>query len=401
MKLASSPPSPAAPLAVQEPQKSAPPMPSVRAAWLKRRDFGDWFYALALLAAAGVAFLRYGEAMDAYDTAILALHVPILAALGWAWRPFRLFAAAVAVLALAGIWLYQGDPARAEQTFFLKYLLSSQTAIAWMSAFFFIATGAYWIGLLARSAFAGRTGSALTWAAAVMGAAGLFVRWYESYLLGPEIGHIPISNLYEVFVLFSLVTALLYLFYEGRYGTRKLGALALLVISVSVAFLLWYAFTRGAHQIQPLVPALQSYWMKIHVPANFVGYGGFALAAMAGIAYLPGVQKLFAGRLPTPEVLGDVMYKAIAIGFAFFTIATILGALWAAEAWGSYWSWDPKETFALIVWLNYAVWLHLRLTHGVRGTMLAWWAITGLLVTTFAFLGVNLFLSGLHSYGSL
>ncbi|MDR0702285.1 MAG: c-type cytochrome biogenesis protein CcsB [Azoarcus sp.] len=400
MKLASSPPSPSAPLAVRE-TETAPPMPSARKEWLKRRDFGDWFYALALLAAASVAFLRYGEAMDGYDTAILALHVPILAALGWAWRPFRLFAAAVAALSLAGIWLYQGDLARAEQIFFLKYLFSSQTAIAWMSAFFFIATGAYWIGLLARSGFAGRTGSVLTWAAAVMGATGLFVRWYESWLLGPEIGHIPISNLYEVFVLFSLFTALLYLFYEGRYGTRKLGAFALLVISVSVAFLLWYAFTRGAHQIQPLVPALQSYWMKIHVPANFVGYGGFALAAMAGVAYLPGLQKLFAGRLPAPEVLEDVMYKAIAIGFAFFTIATILGALWAAEAWGRYWSWDPKETFALIVWLNYAVWLHLRLTRGVRGTMLAWWAIAGLLVTTFAFLGVNLFLSGLHSYGSL
>jgi cytochrome c-type biogenesis protein CcsB len=376
-------------------------MPSARAEWLKRRGFGDWFYALALIAAAGIAFLRYGEAMDAYETAILAIHVPILAALGWAWRPFRLFAAAAAVLSLLGIWLYQGDLARAEQIFFLKYLLSSQTAIAWMSAFFFIATGAYWLGLAARSNFAERTGSVLTWAAAVMGTTGLFVRWYESWLLGPDIGHIPISNLYEVFVLFSLFTALLYLFYEGRYGTRKLGALALLMISVSVAFLLWYAFTRGAHQIQPLVPALQSYWMKIHVPANFIGYGGFALAAMAGIAWLPGPQRLSAGRLPSQEVLEDVMYKAIAIGFAFFTIATILGALWAAEAWGSYWSWDAKETFALILWLNYAAWLHMRLTRDARGAVLAWWAICGLLVTTFAFLGVNLFLSGLHSYGSL
>ncbi|MDR1062905.1 MAG: c-type cytochrome biogenesis protein CcsB [Azoarcus sp.] len=406
MKLASSPPSPslsALPAELQMAQETdtAPAMPSVHAEWLKRRSFGDWFYALALIAAAGIAFLRYGEAMDGYETAILAVHVPLLAALGWAWRPFRPFAATVAALSLAGIWLYQGDLARAEQIFFLKYLLSSQTAIAWMSAFFFIATGAYWLGLAARSDFAERTGSVLAWAAAVMGTVGLFVRWYESYLLGPDIGHIPISNLYEVFVLFSLITALLYLFYEGRYGTRKLGALALLVISVSVAFLLWYAFTRGAYQIQPLVPALQSYWMKIHVPANFVGYGGFALAAMAGIAWLPGPQKLFAGRLPAPEVLEDVMYKAIAIGFAFFTIATILGALWAAEAWGSYWSWDPKETFALIVWLNYAAWLHLRLMRIVRGAMLAWWAIIGLLVTTFAFLGVNLFLSGLHSYGSL
>ncbi|MDR1854559.1 MAG: c-type cytochrome biogenesis protein CcsB [Azoarcus sp.] len=369
--------------------------------WLARRTLGDWLYALLLVAGAVLAYTRYGEVMDGYEVAILALHVPILAALGWAWRPFRLYAAAVAVLALASIWLYQGDLGRAEQNFFLKYLISSQTAITWMSACFFIATGAYWLGMAAKSDFGERTGSRLTWAASVMGATGLCVRWYESYLLGPEVGHIPISNLYEVFVLFSLITALLYLFYEGRYGTRKLGAFVLTVISVAVAFLLWYAFTREAYQIQPLVPALQSYWMKIHVPANFVGYGGFALAAMVGVAYLLAERGALAGRLPEKKVLEDVMYKAIAIGFAFFTIATILGALWAAEAWGSYWSWDPKETWALIVWLNYAIWLHMRLTRGLRGKMLAWWAVVGLVVVTFAFVGVNMFLTGLHSYGSL
>jgi cytochrome c-type biogenesis protein CcsB len=100
-------------------------------------------------------------------------------------------------------------------------------------------------------------------------------------------------------------------------------------------------------------------------------------------------------------VLDDVMYKSIAVGFAFFTIATVLGALWAAEAWGGYWSWDPKETWALIVWLNYAAWLHMRLMKGLRGTVASWWALAGLAVTTFAFLGVNMFLSGLHSYGTL
>ncbi|MDR2032708.1 MAG: c-type cytochrome biogenesis protein CcsB [Azoarcus sp.] len=380
------------------PSSSAAPSPAGRK---RRAAQGDWLYTLALVTGACFAFLRYGQAMDGYDAAILVLHVPLLAALGRAWRPFRPFLAIVAALALAGIWLYQGDPARAEQTFFLKYLISSQAAIAWMSALFFIATGAYWLGLAARSDFAERTGSALAWAASVMGATGLFVRWYESYLLGPDIGHIPISNLYEVFVLFSLITALLYLFYEGRYGTRRLGAFVLLTVSVAVAFMLWYAFTRGAYQIQPLVPALQSYWMKVHVPANFVGYGGFVLAAMAGAAHLLVSRGVLAGRLPAANVLEDVMYRAIAIGFAFFTIATILGALWAAEAWGSYWSWDPKETWALIVWLNYAIWLHMRLTRGLRGAMLAWWALGGLLVTTFAFLGVNMFLSGLHSYGSL
>ena len=106
-------------------------------------------------------------------------------------------------------------------------------------------------------------------------------------------------------------------------------------------------------------------------------------------------------RTPAVAVLDDVMYKTIAVGFAFFTIATFTGALWAAEAWGAYWSWDPKEVWALIVWLNYAIWLHLRLVKGLRGRMAAWWALAGLVVVTFAFIGVNMFLGGKHSYGEI
>jgi cytochrome c-type biogenesis protein CcsB len=127
-------------------------------------------------------------------------------------------------------------------------------------------------------------------------------------------------------------------------------------------------------------------------------YFGIAALIVAGILF---ARRRIAERLPALEVLDDVMYKAIAVGFAFFTIATVLGALWAAEAWGGYWSWDPKETWALIVWLNYAAWLHMRLMKGLRGTVSAWWALAGLAVTSFAFLGVNMFLSGLHSYGTL
>jgi cytochrome c-type biogenesis protein CcsB len=234
-----------------------------------------------------------------------------------------------------------------------------------------------------------------------MGFVGLMVRWYESYLIAPDVGHIPLSNLYEVFILFCLITSLMYLYYEQRYATKQLGGFVLLIVSAAVGFILWYTFSRQATGIQPLVPALQSYWMKIHVPANFVGYGAFSLAAMVASAYLLVNKGILVSRLPSTDVLDDMMYKSISVGFAFFTIATILGAVWAAEAWGGYWSWDAKETWALIVWLNYAAWLHLRLVKGLRGPMLAWWALIGLLVTTFAFLGVNMFLSGLHSYGTL
>jgi cytochrome c-type biogenesis protein CcsB len=135
------------------------------------------------------------------------------------------------------------------------------------------------------------------------------------------------------------------------------------------------------------------------------GFSIYWAAYFGGAAVLVGIVLALRGRiaplLPSLETLDDIMYKAIAVGFAFFTVATILGALWAAEAWGAYWQWDPKETWALIVWLNYAAWLHLRLVKGVRGTLGAYWALLGLLITGFAFLGVNMFLSGLHSYGQL
>jgi len=385
--------------------------------------------------------------------------IPCAIALGWFWRPLQNLMLAVAALSLGAIALYQGDLGRAETVFGLKYFLSSQSAILWMSMLFFISTAFYWLGVFIQEKAQGieTVASRLLWVAVTLALVGTMVRWYESYLLGADIGHIPVSNLYEVFVLFCWLTAAFYLYFEAQYQTRSLGAFVMLVVSAAVGFLLWYTLVRQAHEIQPLVPALKSWWMKLHVPANFIGYGTFALAAMVAFAYLIKQQatetrwyklaplwllgvvlcfepiifrksavagmsdywavyfgisalivagillgrKRLSAKLPSFEVLDDVMYKSIAVGFAFFTIATVLGALWAAEAWGGYWSWDPKETWALIVWLNYAAWLHMRLMKGLRGTVAAWWALAGLGVTTFAFIGVNMFLSGLHSYGTL
>jgi len=367
----------------------------------------DWVWAMVVLIGTGYAYSRYASLMDTYEKGILVSTGVSLVAFGWHWKAMRGLSLAVFLLSIFGISRYVNGLADAETDFFLKFLVSSQSAIMWMSALYVLATVTYFISFAGRSEFAGKVASSMTWSATAMGFVGLMVRWRESYLIGLDVGHIPVSNLYEVFILFSIITALLYLFYERRYETRALGGFVLLVISAAVAFLLWYAFDRNAADIQPLVPALQSYWMKIHVPANFVGYGAFALAAMVATAYLirnsaeKGGKNGIAMTLPSLDVLDDLMYKSIALGFAFFTVATILGALWAAEAWGGYWSWDPKETWALIVWLNYAAWLHMRLTKGWRGKPMAVWAIVGLFVTLFAFLGVNMFLSGLHSYGEL
>ncbi|MCV2352506.1 c-type cytochrome biogenesis protein CcsB [Paucibacter sp. Y2R2-4] len=441
-----------------------------RRGFFSGRDVFDWLFAALIIAGGLFAFSRYGASMDGYEEGILIFAMPALIALGWFWRPLRILVLAAGAASLLAINLYGqhsdafgADLAAADKVFLLKYALSSQSAILWMSLLFFMSTLFYWGGFFVKNgenSAAEAIGSRLAWGAVFMALVGTLVRWFESHQIGPDIGHIPVSNLYEVFVLFCWMTALFYLYYEARFKTRALGAYVLLVISAAVSFLLWYTVAREAHEIQPLVPALQSWWMKIHVPANFVGYGTFALAAMVAMAYLlktasqralligliglpvgliaailaarffaadlppetiqgldgwarkmtgllvffgvcVALRKPLTARLPALATLEDLMYKSIALGFAFFTIATILGAFWAAEAWGGYWSWDPKETWALIVWLNYAAWLHMRLMKGLRGMVSAWWALCGLVITTFAFLGVNMFLSGLHSYGTL
>ena len=444
---------------------------------LARRSAYDWLFALLVVVGAGYAFQRYHASMDGYEQAILLGSVPALVALGWFWGPLRGLSLGVGAATLLAIALYNrqtdgfgADLAKADNVFLLKYFISSQSAILWMAVLFCMSTVFYWIGMLSKvgSGPAGAhntgrdntalvLGSRLAWAGVVMALVGTLVRWFESHQIAPDIGHIPVSNLYEVFIMFCWMTALFYLYFEQHYRTKALGGFVMLIVTAAVGFLVWYTVARDAAQIQPLVPALQSWWMKLHVPANFIGYGTFALAAMVAFAFLIqrqaeetrwwklaplfllglvlcfepivfrtaklsssasywalyfGVSALIVGtillgrrrlaaRLPAPEVLDDLMYKSIAVGFAFFTIATILGAFWAAEAWGGYWSWDPKETWALIVWLNYAAWLHMRLMKGLRGAVSAWWALGGLVVTTFAFLGVNMFLSGLHSYGEL
>jgi cytochrome c-type biogenesis protein CcsB len=442
------------------------------APFVSRRTPLDWGFAALVMGVMLWAFQRYGASMDYYEKGILLCVAPAGVFLGWLWGPLRFLMVLSGLAAAGAIAMYQrqmdgygADLAAGEKLFWLKYLLSSQSAIMWMAVLFYMSTLTYWVGLILRRNTPILLGSRMAWAGVFMAWVGTLVRWFESHQIAPDIGHIPVSNLYEVFVLFSWLTTLFWLYFEDRFkragqGLQGLGAFVMLVVSASVSFLLWYALARDASSIQPLVPALQSWWMKIHVPANFVGYGTFALSAMVALAYLlktatpkalwtglvvvPTVAialpllgfavlgdlqpanvaavnkagQMIGGLLvfftlvivgrkginsftPSAEVADDVMYKAIAMGFAFFTIATILGAFWAAEAWGGYWSWDPKETWALIVWLNYAAWLHMRLMKGLRGTFAAWWALVGLVVTTFAFLGVNMFLSGLHSYGQL
>ena len=372
-------------------------------------DAKDWLFAALIPLIA--AFVQYTlpHRMDVYEVVILWSSAICTVGLGWFFKPMRWFVPLSLALAYGGVSLYAGNFGNSDK-FLLRYFLSSQSAIMWQCAMIFAALFAYACGSLLAAHKKSQTntllgmGTAFGWISALAGFTGLLVRWHESYLLLGDAGHIPVSNLYEVFILFLVISALMYWYYETRFTVQRLGVFVYTLMAGIVCFVLWYSLARNAQQIQPLIPALQSWWMKIHVPANFIGYGAFCMAAMLGVAQLMVIrstEKGKASRLPDSAAIEEIMYKAIAVGFLFFTIATILGALWAKAAWGGYWSWDPKEVWALVVWLNYATWLHLRLVVGWRGKILAWWAIIGLFITAFAFVGVNMFLSGLHSYGEL
>ncbi|NOR72785.1 MAG: c-type cytochrome biogenesis protein CcsB [Mariprofundaceae bacterium] len=285
-------------------------------------------------------------------------------------------------------------------------LISGRIVMA-MNLLFLFSAVCYIMYLFAPESFIGKMATMAAWGGVYTGGTSLLLRWYESYLfLDGDIGHAPVSNLYEVFILLFCITSCIYLTFERRYQAKALGAFVMVLVAAGIFFGIWLD-SIGQADIKPLVPALQSYWMKIHVPLNFVGYGAFAVACAAGMAWLfrerlerkgsSSMLKIF----PSLDQLDQLAYKSVAIGFPAFTLATILGAAWAAEAWGGYWSWDPKETWALIVWLFYGAYLHVRISHGWSGKTLAVWAVAGFLVTLFCFVGVNMYLSGLHSYGKL
>ncbi len=207
--------------------------------------------------------------------------------------------------------------------------------------------------------------------------------------------HGPFANMYEFSVAFSWGVLGAYYWFERSYGQKVLGLIAL---PVTLAMML-YAMSIPS-TIEPLVPALKNnLLLSVHVAVAIVAYGSFSIAFAAAILYLIQPEG---GRwgLPKPEVLDEIGYRAIVVGFPFLTLTIILGAVWADVAWGSYWSWDPKETASLVTWLIYGAYLHARVVRGWRGERAAWLLIIGFAATLFTYFG-NLFFGGLHSYSGL
>lgn len=208
-------------------------------------------------------------------------------------------------------------------------------------------------------------------------------------------GHGPFANQYEFSVAFGWGIVAAYAYFEYRYQVRALG---LLVLPIATALLL-YAMTVGA-EADPLVPALQNnLLLTVHVALAIVAYGAFSVACGAGALFLLSPPEGRRG-LPKPEKLDEIAYRAVVIAFPLMTLVIILGAVWAQIAWGTYWSWDPKETASLFTWLIYGAYLHARVVRGWRGRRAAWLLMLGFAAVLFTFFG-NLFFGGLHSYSGV
>ena len=251
---------------------------------------------------------------------------------------------------------------------------------------------------------AGNIGMSLTWLGTLLLGLGILFR-------GLSAGRVPIGNMYEFSLAAGFAVSLTYCLMSISRDLRWLG----LFISIPVLLDLGLALTVLYTESAQLVPALNSYWLAIHVSAAVVCIGAFTIGAALSGLYLvaqaaedrvatgkePGRRSAFAQRIPSADRLDLMSYRIHAFMFPIWTFAVIAGAIWAEAAWGRYWGWDPKETWAFITWVIYAAYLHARATAGWRGKKAAYVSLAGYATILFNYFVVNIFVQGLHSYSGL
>jgi cytochrome c-type biogenesis protein CcsB len=277
--------------------------------------------------------------------------------------------------------------------------LSSQIYFNISMAIYLISFLGYLVFATSRNKILGTLSTSLMIIGLVIHSGGLVVRWLETHQTG--YGYVPLSNMYESLIFFSWTIVLIYLILEFKYQQKIIGVFVTPFAFLAIALT---SIVPGINaKITPLMPALQSNWLTIHVTTCFFGYAAFAVSFGVSILYVIQDRKNSRNEgsskwLPSTAVLDEINYKSIVIGFPMLTLGIVTGAAWANYAWGSYWSWDPKETWSLITWFVYAAFLHARFTRDWRGKKAAILSIVGFVAVLFTYFGVNYVLSGLHSY---
>lgn len=256
--------------------------------------------------------------------------------------------------------------------------------------FYLVSMVLYFVFLVMKnSKFAKIAGGTIS-AAFVLHTAALVVR-------GIGAGRLPLSNQYEFATSFAWGICLCFLVFLWKYKFQALGAFVTPVIFLIIGYA-----AMQSREVRDLMPALRSYWLGIHVSSAIISYGGFGVSFAVSLMFL--LRQKMQGNsfweehIPEEKKLDMISYRAVSLGFLFLTFVIITGAIWAERAWGRYWSWDPKETWSLITWIIYAIYLHLRLSKGWKGKTAAVFAVIGFICVIFTYIGVNTFIPSIHSY---
>jgi cytochrome c-type biogenesis protein CcsB len=252
-----------------------------------------------------------------------------------------------------------------------------------------------------RSHLLGALGTSLTVLAFVLNLVGVVTR-------GLAAGRVPWGNMYEFVLVCALAAGGAYLAFLSKRPVRAFGVWVVAIVLLALGLAVTVLYTPAGD----LVPVLDSYWLVIHVAAAITAGGVFTVGAVANALFLVRHRQEgrgsaqapkggYASILPSTRTLEQVSHTAHMFAFPIWTFAVIAGAIWAENSWGRYWGWDPKETWAFITWVFYAAYLHAQATAGWRGVRASWFALAGYAAFLFNFFGVNLWISGLHSYAGV
>ena len=277
------------------------------------------------------------------------------------------------------------------------------------SILFLITLAAYFVTMLLYFLYVAIKKPSLSKLAVRVQIAALLVHTGAIVLRGILMGRLPMANQYEFSTAFSWALALVSLIFILKFNFPVLGAFSspvtlLLAVYAGVQKLneLRVIAASGVDSIRNLMPALRSSWLGIHVSTVIVAYGAFGVSFVLSIIFLLRDKMKENGfwdtHIPQKEKLDTISYRCVSLGMMFLTVTIFIGGIWAENAWGSYWSWDPKETWALVTWVIYLVYLHLRIRRGWSGKTAAIFGAVGFVCVLFTYIGVNTLLPGLHSY---
>ena len=256
----------------------------------------------------------------------------------------------------------------------------------------------YFLAMILYFVFITTKKEGLSKMAVILQIAGLVLHTGAIVCRGIGAGRLPLTNQYEFATAFAWGLSLVSLIFILRFKFPVLGVFAAPIVLLIIGYA-----AMQSREVRELMPALKSSWLGFHVSTAIIAYGSFGVSFVLGIIFLMRDKmkdsSFFDQHIPSREKLDLIGYRSVALGLLFLTFTIITGAIWAEQAWGSYWSWDPKETWSLVTWIIYAIYLHLRLRRGWEGKAAAVFAIIGFICVFFTYIGVNTLLPGMHSYG--